>query len=350
MASTDRIVIGPTDTVRFVPPASPPPVHHQSTSAPPPDFLGEHFPEHAFPAPPPLEQDHRRRCGRGYAAMAQARVAIAGLARNLADVLPTTIRRVEHLGRLFADYRIFVYENDSTDGTKDILRAWAAKNRRVLVTSEDCHDPVNPTTRCLRRIDRMARYRQRCQEAVLQRCADFDHAIVVDFDVAGGWSADGIASSFGHDDWDFIGSNGLIYRREGLAFNALRQYDMWALRFDEHFTALPTKHADRYRYRRGEPLVPVTSCFGGLGIYTMPAFASGRYGSTDIEHVVFHRELRQRGFPRLFLNPSQILVYGRRHRFADAWLRRAAGALARVTGAQPQPWQFDVRPAARRAA
>ena len=125
---------------------------------------------------------------------------------------------------------------------------------------------------------------------------------------------------------------------------------MWALRFDENFTPLPTKHADRYRYHRGQPLVPVTSCFGGLGIYTMPAFASGRYGSTDIEHVVFHRELRRRGFPRLFLNPSQILVYGRRHRFADAWLRRAAGVLARLTGAPPQPWQFDVRPAARRAA
>jgi len=314
------------------------------------EFSSCEFPEHAFPAAPERALAHGLRCERGRAVLARSRVAITGLARNVAGVLPLTIRRIEQLGRLCADYRVFVYENDSDDDTKRMLHAWAETNQQVRVTTEDRSDPINPTTRCLRRIERMARYRQLCQEAVVGQCADFDHVIVLDFDVAGGWSEDGIADSFGHTDWDFVGSNGLIYRREGLACNALRQYDMWALRFDEDLTPLPTKHADRCRYRRGDPLVPVTSCFGGLGIYTMPAFASGRYGVTDCEHVVFHRELRQRGFRRLYLNPSQILVYGRRHRFADTWLKRAAGAVGRLTGTPPERWQFDARPPSRRAA
>lgn len=51
--------------------------------------------------------------------------------------------------------------------------------------------------------------------------------------------------------------------------------------------------------RRGEPLLPVESCFGGLGLYRMAAFLSAEYGGGDCEHVVFHQRLRRSGFDRL---------------------------------------------------
>jgi hypothetical protein len=306
-----------------------------------PDFLGTQFPEDAFPPQPELAAAYDRACRRGYAAMGRMRVAITGLARNIGDVLPLTIARIERLASRFANYRVILYENDSTDATKPLLLHWASSNPRVMVTIEDCHDPANPTTRCLARAERMARYRERCQALVLEHCKDFDATIVLDLDVAGGWSEDGVANSFGQRDWDFIGSNGLIYRREGLRINALRQYDMWALRLDEQLTSIPTAQASRYVYHRGEPLVPVTSCFGGMGIYRMEAYRHGRYGAADCEHAIFHRRLIAAGFSRLFLNPSQILVYGRRHRFGDkafAPLLRAWGAVA---GRVSQPWLFD---------
>jgi hypothetical protein len=42
----------------------------------------------------------------------------------------------------------------------------------------------------------------------------------------------------------------------------------------------------------------------------MQALRSGvRYGGDDCEHVVLHRQLRDRGFDRQFLNPSQIVLY-----------------------------------------
>ena len=186
----------------------------------------------------------------------------------------------------------------------------------------------------------MARYRQRCQEIVLEQCGHFDATIVIDLDVAGGWSEDGVAHSFGQRDWDFIGSNGLIYRREGLRINDLRQYDMWALRFDADLSPIPTAQARHYVYARGEPLVPVTCCFGGLGIYRMEAFRHGRYGTTDTEHAGFHRELIRRGFGRLFLNPSQILVYGRRRRCGDPFVAAVLRAWSAVSGRRPAPWIF----------
>lgn len=314
------------------------------------DFSTSEFPEDAFPPVPEHAREHHRTCQRGRLAMAQARVAITGLARNLGSVLPTTIARVERLGRLFADHRVIVYENDSTDDTKLILRSWAARNRRIHVTTEDCSDPVNPTTRCLQRIERMARYRTHCQDAVRAICPDYDFTIVIDLDVAGGWSEEGVASTFGQEGWDFVGANGLIYRREGFDFNALRQYDMWALRFDEAMTPLPTQDARRYRFRRGEPLVPVTSCFGGLGIYSMSAYLAGRYAAADLEHAEFHRELRRQGFKRLFLNPSQVLVYGRRHRFGDGLVAGILRAWGGVSGRPADRWQFPPRKENRRAA
>jgi len=303
-----------------------------------PDFATADFPEAAFPPPAATVDTYRRTCARGSRRMAQSRVVITGLARNLGHVLPATIRRVERLCGLFADARVVVYENDSTDDTKPLLEAWAAADRRVHVTLDDCHDPRNPPTRCLARAERMARYRDRCQQLVLDRCGDFDAVIVLDLDVAGGFSLDGVANSFGHDDWDFIGSNGLIFRREGLTINSPRQYDMWALRFDADLSPLPTKSGCRYAYARGESLVPVTSCFGGMGIYRMDAYRAGRYGASDTEHAIFHRELIRRGFGRLFLNPSQILVYGRRHRFGDPLVAAALRAWSRFSGNPAEPW------------
>jgi hypothetical protein len=309
--------------------------------SPPPldaaDFTGAVFPEQAFPPPACHAEDYFAACRRGYGLMAETRVAITGLARNLGHVLPLTIQRLENLGRCFADYRVVIYENDSSDDTRLVLARWARGNPRVHVVAEVLDDPVNPATRCLERAARMASYRRRCQEEVLARCGHFDATVVVDLDVQGGFSLDGIASSFGQPGWDFVGANGLICRRHGLRLNALRQYDTWALRLDADLTPLSTAAAGGIVFDRGLPLVPVTSCFGGLGIYSMAAYRAGSYGTEDLEHATFHRSLIARGRGRLFLNPSQLVIYGRRHRFGD---RLIAGLVRLARGGRGEEELF----------
>jgi len=304
------------------------------------DFGGPLFPEDAFPPHRDFAEAYVAACRRGYAEMAATRVAITGLARDVGRILPLTIQRVEHLARCFADARIVVFENDSRDDTRLLLTRWAGVNPRVDATSERLDDPVNPTTRCLDRAGRMAFYRRRCQERVLELCPRFDAVIIVDFDVEGGFSIDGIANSFGWQGWDFVGSNGLICRRHGLTMNALRQYDTWAMRFDADLTPLSTAAAGGLVYERGTPLVPVTSCFGGLGIYTMAAYRQGRYGTDDLEHATFHRELIAAGYDRLFLNPSQLVIYGRRHRFGDGLVAAIGAAWSRLAGGPRRPELF----------
>jgi hypothetical protein len=277
---------------------------------------------------------------KGYSVMRQRRVVIAGLARNVADVLPQTIGRIERLGELFADYRVVIYENDSSDDTPRLLRQWSRANPRVTILNETHHDPVHRPSRNLARARRMAYYRSCCQELILARYRGYDNVVLVDTDLEGGWSYDGIANTFGHDDWDFVGSFGVIYRRDRLAPNQIAQYDAWAFREDEEFTPISTAIVNSIVFERGEPLQPVSSCFGGLGVYRMPAYAAGAYDGSDVEHVTFHRRIRQMGFTETFLNPSQITLYGRRRRSMDRAAMRVLGFLERITGRRPTIWYF----------
>jgi hypothetical protein len=301
------------------------------------------FPESLFPPSPDRRADYLAACRRGSAAMAESSVVIAGLARNIGRILPAAIERTRRLCSLFADARVIVFENDSHDDTKRQLGRWATSDERVVAVSEDTSDPPSQGIRCLERARRMARYRTRCQQLVLEHHPGFGFVIVVDFDAEGGWSTDGIANTFGHAAWDFVGANGLIYRRSGLDVNALRHYDSWALRFDSRRSPLRTVEAARLDYRRGDPLVPVTSCFGGLGIYTTQAFAAGRYDSCDMEHVGFHASMAAAGFSRMFLNPSQIVVHGRRHRTLDRCVRMLL-RVARAGGGVPWMHPADASP------
>ena len=183
--------------------------------------------------------------------MRDSRVIIAGVVRNAIDVLPRTIERVEQLAKLFGDCRVVVYENDSIDGTRELLTAWAAGTAQVSVRCDAARAPINPKTRCKLRGDRMADYRNWYHRLIASRFANFDHVIVLDLDLPGGWSNDGIANTFGCDDWDFVGSNGLILQRHGLRFNAWLQFDAWAFRRFGSFDPMSSREVNNYIWRRG---------------------------------------------------------------------------------------------------
>ena len=60
------------------------------------------------------------------------KVAILGCARDCARYLPLSLQNAKKIGRMFGDYRIFIMENDSLDGTTDILMK-ERKDPRVSV-------------------------------------------------------------------------------------------------------------------------------------------------------------------------------------------------------------------------
>jgi len=303
--------------------------------------ISAEFPEELFPPRPELAPQFQKQVADGYQAMRERRVVICGVARDVAKVLPYTIARIERLGRLFSDYRVVIYENDSQDDTLGLLQQWSVRNWRTAVLNETRHDPQNFPVRCPCRGTRMAYYRNQYRDYIETHYSDFDDIIVVDTDLLGGWSYDGIAHSFGQSDWDAMGSYGVIYRRIGWNPNRIHQYDAWAFRLDEDYSVLTTKEVNEMYWQRGEPLVPVTSCFGGLGIYRLPAFLSARYTGGDCEHIGLHRTMRARGWGRVFVNPSQITVYGRKHRHMDQWTLRCQRLLQRLGLADTVTWSWE---------
>jgi glycosyltransferase involved in cell wall biosynthesis len=256
------------------------------------------FPEDRFPA-----GDHaafRAKVARGYACMKGASVVICGITKDDAETLPRTIRRIERTGASFREHRVVVFENDSTDGTPAILREWAGRNPNVRILSESLRGlPDFPKDR----YGRLACCRNRYLDHL-----NGEYVIVVDMDLRGGWSLDGIASTFAETGWDAVASNSIGYhnlRRSYYDVAALRPRtvlkDGWSYRV----------FGEGWQLRRGDPMIPVESAFGGLCVYRREVFLSRRYaGASGGVPACEHLALNADGRLRFFLNPSQITVAG----------------------------------------
>ena len=269
----------------------------------------DHFNESAFLPAPTQAARYQATVEYGRNVAKHKSVVIAGLARNVGRVLSKTMARIERTGEMFKDYRVLIYENDSIDDSAKRLADWARDNVRVHVLSEKCNDPVNPGIRCLDRVARMAVYRNKCQDYIRDNFSELDYTILVDTDVSKGWSYDGVANTIGQPIWDFMGSNGIIYKNWGDTIRKALYYDVWAFRWYGDWEAKASDSINPREWRRGDSPVPVFSSFGGLGIYKMNAYLSSRYDGTDCEHVPFHKGMMDKGFNHLFMNPSQIVVY-----------------------------------------
>ena len=239
----------------------------------------------------------------GYKRMEKSRAVICGLARTLGDKLDNTIELVEATGQKFSDYGVVIFENDSADDTAAKLKEWASLSPRVDVHSQKLGTKHWPATRELGRMADLAAYRNHCRKRALELFADYDYVIVADTDLFG-WSIDGIANSIGHNDWDFMGS---VSWAKGKLGNWVH-YDVWAFR-NPDYMPLTARQVNPWLPRLGDPVVPVKSCFGGLGVYRMDAYKSACYAGTDCEHVCLHQGMAQAGFDRQFINPSQITIY-----------------------------------------
>lgn len=236
--------------------------------------------------------------------MLKHKVVICGISRDNADQLP--IEEIEETGKLFEDYRVIVFENDSTDGTKDLLNQWKNKNNHVTILSKDYHCEKRPNIAFLAKCRN--KYLKELQKHTYH---DFDILLVVDMDMKYGWDINGLFDSFSKiDQWDAVGSNG-VYTKDG------KMWDMFAFRNEEFPETPHNPHywteivpAGQKHYCVGTQLIPVDSCFGGLAVYKRRFINGCKYQSPDgdCEHISFHRHFKNNG-GRIFMNPSQVTFY-----------------------------------------
>ena len=246
---------------------------------------------------------------KGSSEMLWHKVVIVGIARDNIIDLPDVKRYIEYTGGFFKDYRVIIFENDSTDGTKWFLSKWKQKNHKVQIISQDYQNKKRPSIGFLATARNY--YINELQHNPEYR--DFDLVMMLDMDMSNGWDMRGVFDTFSKiDQWDAVCANG-IWTTDG------RMYDAFAFR-RPGFQDSPAQNADYAErvvpmmqniiYPVGGALVPVTSCFNGMAFYKKKFIQECLYTSPggDCEHVMFNECLHQNG-ARIFMNPSQIIRY-----------------------------------------
>ncbi len=281
--------------------------------------------------------------------MLKRKLIVAGISRDNAKELPSVILHIEYIGSLFQDYKVIIFENDSKDGTKAILKNWRLNNPKVKILSKDFHNIKRPNHQFL--ADARNYY---LEEIKMPEYQDYEMMMVMDMDMGLGIDVRGIEDSFSKiDQWSVVCSNGI----KSTLGN--KMYDFFAFRNDE-FPWSPEewqkiceqndqsnkwnkvclkgkKEAEGkdYSFLKGDwfekdelywkyivsqgqklysvggELLPVHSCFGGMAFYKLAFLNNCNYNSlrNDCEHVPFHECIEKKNKGKIFMNPNQVIMY-----------------------------------------
>lgn len=261
--------------------------------------------------------EYHRMVAVGREVAAETDVAIVGIARNARPFIVETLNSIAKVRSGFRSSRVYVFENDSTDGTNDLLDFHAEPDFTV---EHEALGGVDSRGFEPERTVRLAYCRNNCHDWVRQNAAGAAWTIVLDMDPHGGFSIDGVFNSVG---WMGTLSAGADVRRPGgmAAYSLYKitgddgkdriaHYDAWAMRppswWRDRRDEIGMTWASSFLPPVGSPPCPMNSAFGGLCVYSTEAFlAAGErpYEGGDCEHVFLHRKMHKAGY-QLYLNPG----------------------------------------------
>ena len=260
-----------------------------------------------------------------------------GIGRDQAATLPAVLSSIAASSTLLfrGGSCVIIYENDSSDGTADVVRAWeqsleakACGCRRVVMLSERLGLGVKRPSHSF-----LAKCRNKYLEAVealvaeeawLRSSLDRARVVAVDLDLRLGFPAPSLATSLqlleALPSVGAVASNG-VFTPQG------HMYDAFAFRCGDAFATAPLAYdpavfgglacfwaalnGDRDRRPAFPPTLPprrVDCAFGGMCAYRYAALEGLRHDdeSEDCEHVSLCAEIRRRGSDVLF-NPAALL-------------------------------------------
>lgn len=217
--------------------------------------------------------------------------------RFIEKAVPYSIDNIETIGALFDDYRVFIYENNSTDKTVSLLKEWEKNNSRVSITTETVNDEILALS-CVNKTIQNEFYRPekiaRARNIVLNQAMDktyddFTYVIWMDLDFEHPFPFEEIVKTCQAEiEWDAVFA-------DGVADNG-HHYDSWALR-DESLPIGAELIGNQWwdirgktvlHFSKNDPWYPVLSAFGGFGIYKRAAIKGCQYAAivtSDLENL-----------------------------------------------------------------
>lgn len=275
------------------------------------DEAERHHPDVLLPPDPEFVEDYALDVTMGRMQAKEQTVALVAICRNAMPWLPRTLELVEQTGAMFRDWSAFIYENDSTDDTKDVLAGWSDGKRRHASINTNGRPHLNFTTATVR-THALAEYRATCQQFV-KNGERPDFVIVFDTDPWGGWSADGVATSVFHLNADRSLYGLAAYSWGEWGIGTPIHYDAFAARLN-HWRQRDQQWFHHWHPPVGSHPVEFRSAFGQMAVYRTGRFLEGTYRGDDCEHVCLHRSIEAAAahdageHTRLALNPSMRCV------------------------------------------
>jgi len=265
------------------------------------------FKTHKLKAHEPLNALQAADTERGRLELKKHKVLVLGISRDNRWQLQRVIKYIEITAKQFADYKVIIFENDSTDGTKFMLKMWSKLNNKVEIITQDFNLQKRPSLKFL------ADIRNKYLNQIEGKYPDYDLLMMLDMDMYRGWDIRGIYDTFSQfSNWQAVCANGLDMQ------TGTRMYDAFSFRSDEY--PHEPEEKDYWTnivpnmqkvYPVNTPLIPVKSCFNGLAFYKRKYISGCRYDSIneDCEHIAFHQCIRDKNGGEMYLNPSMIIRY-----------------------------------------
>lgn len=298
---------------------------------------------------PHLRPAYEKTLAKGIREASKTKVLIVGMVRDVAKSIPAIREKVERIGKHFLDYKVLIVENDSIDGTRNLLFQWKKTNPRVTILGcgvdyhptsvtdalrsdslrpdalrsdslrSSCSLPKTPKTighsATRPRIEKMAMLRNIYLDYIRTLPeGEYPYSLIWDLDSLSVLYEDGVLHTIGTMAKDpTIGvscANG-IYNWGFFTY----YYDTYAhLEKGEIYDpddkmAHNLRHgALESRYYRGEDPAEVDSCFSGFTIYRTDVLTKSKYdlpeGKLVCEHVALHQRMPRN--VKKVVNPSMI--------------------------------------------
>lgn len=275
-----------------------------------------------------MDKNARQIVQDGYLLMSESSICICSIIRDGNTALLRNIKKIEALRSRFKKSQVVVFENDSTDGTKDTLTKWSKECDNVLAICQNFKTDTIPSQQINgfnkyfsnQRISKMANYRNQYLNALAEMGVNYNYVLIIDLDIEN-FSIDGIAHSFGlAEHWDVITANGYSYSPS----LKKRYHDTYAL------TELGTENVPQTEetisenqrkwsfLNHGIPLIPVYSAYGGLAIYKYDLLKNKTYKAIQnndarvevkCEHFSLHQQIHQEKYRKIFINPNMTVLY-----------------------------------------
>jgi len=257
------------------------------------------------------------------------KIVFSIVTRNSSDIIEKNVNSlIEAVKYHVSDYRVVIFENDSTDSTKKILACLSESNPKIIHNSVTFGRPILTANKNEDRTNFLAEYRNFNLAYIKANFSDFDYTVVVDtgfldFNIEGFYNTMGIFSHSPDLPISVAGNSYRLTEINGTGELMLWNHDSWPYRHSwwydmDHvkIKSSPKNLSINNMYWFGLWIMPigmtpfeVNSAFGGMAIYRTADYIQGTYVGGDSEHVLFHLSLSKRIKNwQLWLNPSQVML------------------------------------------